>query len=98
MRLVDHLYFVAEHDDHHLAYIWELIKGGRQGARSRIKRMVTRIKGFVMRHHFANFHCGHAGSRSARAQRAGIFGGDRDQQSSGSLRVESSVRISSGTD
>jgi len=26
MRLVDHLYFVAEHDDHHLAYIWELIR------------------------------------------------------------------------
>src|ERR1700682_3835808 len=26
MRLVDHLYFVAEHDDHHLAHIWELIK------------------------------------------------------------------------
>jgi uncharacterized damage-inducible protein DinB len=25
MRLVDHLYFVAEHDDHHLAWIWELI-------------------------------------------------------------------------
>lgn len=25
MRLVDHLYFVAEHDDHHLAQIWELI-------------------------------------------------------------------------
>jgi uncharacterized damage-inducible protein DinB len=24
MRLVDHLYFVAEHDDHHLARIWEL--------------------------------------------------------------------------
>jgi uncharacterized damage-inducible protein DinB len=23
MRLVDHLYFVAEHDDHHLAWIWE---------------------------------------------------------------------------
>ena len=23
MRLVDHLYFVAEHDDHHLAKIWE---------------------------------------------------------------------------
>jgi hypothetical protein len=23
MRLVDHLYFVAEHDDHHLARIWE---------------------------------------------------------------------------
>jgi uncharacterized damage-inducible protein DinB len=31
MRLVDHLYFVAEHDDHHLARIWELIhvKEGR---------------------------------------------------------------------
>ena len=26
MRLVDHLYFVAEHDDHHLAVIWELIR------------------------------------------------------------------------
>jgi hypothetical protein len=26
MRLVDHLYFVAEHDDHHLAKIWDLIK------------------------------------------------------------------------
>jgi uncharacterized damage-inducible protein DinB len=26
MRLVDHLYFVAEHDDHHLANIWELIE------------------------------------------------------------------------
>jgi len=25
MRLVDHLYFVAEHDDHHLARIWGLI-------------------------------------------------------------------------
>jgi uncharacterized damage-inducible protein DinB len=25
MRLVDHLYFIAEHDDHHLAHIWELI-------------------------------------------------------------------------
>jgi uncharacterized damage-inducible protein DinB len=25
-RLVDHLYFVAEHDDHHLAGIWELLK------------------------------------------------------------------------
>jgi uncharacterized damage-inducible protein DinB len=24
MRLVDHLYFVAEHDDHHLARMWEL--------------------------------------------------------------------------
>ena len=26
LRLVDHLYFVAEHDDHHLARIWELLK------------------------------------------------------------------------
>jgi uncharacterized damage-inducible protein DinB len=25
MRLVDHLYFVAEHDDHHLALIWQLL-------------------------------------------------------------------------
>jgi uncharacterized damage-inducible protein DinB len=25
MRLVDHLYFVAEHDDHHLARIWQLL-------------------------------------------------------------------------
>ena len=25
MRLVDHLYFVADHDDHHLARIWELV-------------------------------------------------------------------------
>jgi uncharacterized damage-inducible protein DinB len=24
MRLVDHLYFVAEHADHHLAKIWEI--------------------------------------------------------------------------
>lgn len=29
MRLVDHLYFVAEHDDHHLARIWELLKAAR---------------------------------------------------------------------
>jgi uncharacterized damage-inducible protein DinB len=28
MRLVDHLYFVAEHDDHHLARVWELINSG----------------------------------------------------------------------
>jgi hypothetical protein len=28
MRLVDHLYFVAEHDDHHLAHIHELINAG----------------------------------------------------------------------
>ena len=27
MRLVDHLYFVAEHDDHHLARMWEMIHG-----------------------------------------------------------------------
>jgi uncharacterized damage-inducible protein DinB len=26
MRLVDHLYFVAEHDDHHLATIWALLR------------------------------------------------------------------------
>jgi uncharacterized damage-inducible protein DinB len=25
MRLIDHLYFAAEHDDHHLARIWELL-------------------------------------------------------------------------
>lgn len=25
MRLVDHLYFVAEHDDHHLAKIWAVV-------------------------------------------------------------------------
>jgi uncharacterized damage-inducible protein DinB len=29
MRLVDHLYFVAEHDDHHLARIWGLLNGVR---------------------------------------------------------------------
>ncbi len=29
MRLVDHLYFVAEHDDHHLARVWELINFGQ---------------------------------------------------------------------
>ena len=28
MRLVDHLFFVAEHDDHHLARIWELSHTG----------------------------------------------------------------------
>jgi uncharacterized damage-inducible protein DinB len=33
MRLVDHLYFVAEHDDHHLAKIWELISV-QHGARA----------------------------------------------------------------
>jgi hypothetical protein len=25
MSLPDHLFFVAEHDDHHLAYIWGLL-------------------------------------------------------------------------
>ena len=29
MRLVDHLYFVAEHDDHHLARIWEIVSTAR---------------------------------------------------------------------
>jgi uncharacterized damage-inducible protein DinB len=29
MRLVDHLYFVAEHDDHHLARLWELLNALR---------------------------------------------------------------------
>ena len=29
MRLVDHLYFVAEHDDHHLAKIWEMLRARR---------------------------------------------------------------------
>ena|SRR5277367_4742676 len=29
MRLVDHLYFVAEHDDHHLARIHELLSAAR---------------------------------------------------------------------
>ena len=26
MRLIDHLYFAAEHDDHHLAAIWEQVR------------------------------------------------------------------------
>jgi hypothetical protein len=26
MRLVDSLYFVAEHDDHELAWMWELLR------------------------------------------------------------------------
>jgi hypothetical protein len=29
MHLVDHLAFVAEHDDHHLATIWDLLQVGR---------------------------------------------------------------------
>lgn len=32
MRLVDHLYFVAEHDDHHLAKIWEMTAQGSRGS------------------------------------------------------------------
>jgi uncharacterized damage-inducible protein DinB len=28
MRMVDHLFFAAEHDDHHLARIWELCNEG----------------------------------------------------------------------
>jgi uncharacterized damage-inducible protein DinB len=32
MRLVDHLYFVAEHDDHHLAIIWDMINAHGAGA------------------------------------------------------------------
>jgi uncharacterized damage-inducible protein DinB len=35
MRLVDHLYFVAEHDDHHLGRIWELkLQGQRYSERA----------------------------------------------------------------
>jgi hypothetical protein len=30
MRLVDHLYFVAEHDDHHLAHILAIINAGQR--------------------------------------------------------------------
>jgi len=29
LKRVDHLYFVAEHDDHHLARIWELVNAAR---------------------------------------------------------------------
>jgi len=29
MRLADHLLFVAEHDDHHLARIWEILRSKR---------------------------------------------------------------------
>jgi len=36
MRLVDHLYFVAEHDDHHLAKIWELISSEQTGVKPRM--------------------------------------------------------------
>ncbi|MFL6446248.1 MAG: DinB family protein [Bryobacteraceae bacterium] len=32
MRLVDHLYFVAEHDDHHLATMWKLIEFSRKSS------------------------------------------------------------------
>lgn len=37
MRLVDHLYFVAEHDDHHLARIWELVNAVGQSAGSAVR-------------------------------------------------------------
>lgn len=30
MRLVDHLFFVAEHDDHHLAKIWSALRDWRR--------------------------------------------------------------------
>jgi Ni/Co efflux regulator RcnB len=30
LRLVDHLYFVVDHDDHHLARIWELVNAARR--------------------------------------------------------------------
>ncbi len=33
MRLVDHLYFVAEHDDHHLAHIWDLTSTDQSATR-----------------------------------------------------------------
>jgi uncharacterized damage-inducible protein DinB len=36
MRLVDHLYFVAEHDDHHLARIWEMLEQNRALDRGQI--------------------------------------------------------------
>jgi len=32
MRLVDHLFFVAEHDDHHLARIFELVVSAHRGS------------------------------------------------------------------
>ncbi len=32
MRMVDHLYFAAEHDDHHLATILEMLEHGSDGA------------------------------------------------------------------
>lgn len=38
MRLVDHLYFAAEHDDHHLAKMWEILgklQPGHQSATSK---------------------------------------------------------------
>jgi uncharacterized damage-inducible protein DinB len=33
MRLIDHLYFAAEHDDHHLAWIWDLVSAPLAGSR-----------------------------------------------------------------
>ena len=44
MRLVDHLYFVAEHDDHHLAFIWGLLNPeDRAGSANHIGLEGTRI-------------------------------------------------------
>jgi hypothetical protein len=44
MRLVDHLYFVAEHDDHPLAFIWGLLNPeDRAGSANRIGLEGTRI-------------------------------------------------------
>ena len=44
MRLVDHLYFVAEHDDHHIAFIWGLLNPeDRAGSANRIGLEGTRI-------------------------------------------------------
>ena len=38
MRLVDHLYFAAEHDDHHLAQIWALVHAVSPTTRSESRR------------------------------------------------------------
>jgi hypothetical protein len=49
---------------------------------------VTRIKRFGARHHFADFYCGNTGVLQGACERAGVFGGNRDQQAAGGLRVE----------
>ena len=38
MRLIDHLHFVAEHDDHHLAHIWALTGAQNPVAKTRDMR------------------------------------------------------------